>query len=147
MSALSITFPPPILVSPLSLGFPATERLGPAGPLRALRAGGRALPSCGWPPGGDALRCRASRRGRGSLSSRSWPLESPRHCPDGPSGHTRPARGRFSPVLCGVAQPTVRCIDLLDERVVDHRRLLSLIPIRTSRAAIYAPLRQHHCPT
>src|SRR5215210_5573932 len=40
-------------------------------------------------------------------------------------------------VLRGDAQPTVRRIDLLDERVVDHRRLLSsiavsLMPIRTS---------------
>jgi hypothetical protein len=49
--------------------------------------------------------------------------------------------------LRGGAQPTVRYIDLFDERVVDQRRLLSLIPIRTSRAAIYAPVRQHHCPT
>jgi hypothetical protein len=54
--------------------------------------------------------------------------------------------------LFSAAQSTVRCIDLLDERVVDHWSLLSslavsLMPIRTSRAAIYAPVRQHHCPT
>src|SRR5215218_4930693 len=86
VSALLFTFPPLILVFFLSLEFPATERLGAAGPPHALHVGGRAPPSSGRPPGGDARRCRVGRRGRGSLSSHSWPPGWPQHCPGGPSG-------------------------------------------------------------
>src|SRR5215218_7187244 len=125
---LPFTFTPPVLMSPRSLGSPAAVRSHAAGPPRALRAGSPDPPSPECPPSGGARRCQAGRRGRGSLSSRSYLQDRLGVIKSDPPYVLGELAVGSRQVLRGGAQLTVCRVDLHYECVVGHRLHLSSTP-------------------